>query len=127
MSEGTTSAVTSTDRLKTITALSPVVDLLSKATAAFAIALYICGFLIVSLYHSQYGFVETNPFRPRILAAGAWFVFLAAIPIASVTTFLRGKKIGWTTLAQSLYPYYFACMIVGGLAAFVFNIYEDPT
>ena len=51
--------------------LSPIVDTLSKGIAAIAIGLYASGFLIVSISHSRYGFVETNPFRPKILAAGA--------------------------------------------------------
>jgi len=46
---------------------------MSKGFAGIAIALYACGFLIISLHNSRYGFSETNPFRPRMLAAGAWF------------------------------------------------------
>ena len=61
---------------------APWADSLSKGVAGLAIALYACGFLIVSIYHSQYGFIGINPRRPRILAAGAWFFFFTAIPVS---------------------------------------------
>jgi hypothetical protein len=53
-----------------LTAASPWADTLSKAVAGLAVALYASGFLVVSLHHSNFGFVGTNPFRPRVLAAG---------------------------------------------------------
>jgi hypothetical protein len=64
-----------------LTSATRWVDTFSKVVAGVAIALYACGFLIVSLYHAKFGFVGTNPFRPRVLAAGAWFFFFAAIPV----------------------------------------------
>jgi hypothetical protein len=57
-----------------LTAATPWAETFSKAVAGIAIALYATGFLTVSIYHSQFGFVGTNPFRPRVLAAGAWFL-----------------------------------------------------
>jgi hypothetical protein len=42
--------------------LAPLADSLSKGVAALAIAMYVCGFLTVSLHHANYGFVGTNPF-----------------------------------------------------------------
>ena len=68
------------ENAKLIATLTPVIEFLSKGIGAVAIALYVCGFLIVSLHYSKYGFVETNPFRPRIVAAGAWFFLFTAIP-----------------------------------------------
>jgi hypothetical protein len=70
-----------------LTSATPWADTFSKAVAGIVIALYASGFLIVSIYHSQFGFVGTNPFRPRVLAAGAWFFFLTAIPISIALTF----------------------------------------
>src|SRR5438094_5863846 len=61
--------------------LVPLADSLSKGVAAIAIALYASGFLIISLHHSKFGFITTDPFRPRILAAGAWFFLFSGIPI----------------------------------------------
>jgi hypothetical protein len=79
--------------------LAPFADSLSKGVAALAIAMYVCGFLTVSLHHANYGFVGTNPFRPRILAAGAWFMFLTAIPVAVAA---RYKQRTWISIIGSL-------------------------
>jgi hypothetical protein len=86
--------------------------------------LYGCGFLITSLYHSDYGFIQTNPFRPRILSAGAWFAFLTAIPVAIVTSYKRDKELSWTELATFLYPYYIACASISIPASMLFT-YPD--
>jgi hypothetical protein len=84
---------------KLLTELAPFADSLSKGVAALAIAMYVCGFLTLSLHHANYGFVGTNPFRPRILAAGAWFMFLTAIPVAVAT---RYKQRPWISIVGSL-------------------------
>lgn len=73
----------------------PTIDLISKSVAAFALVLYGCGFLITSIHNSSYGFMETNPFRPKIVSAGAWFILFAAIPIALVAWIkgFQGKSV----------------------------------
>jgi hypothetical protein len=76
---------------------APWAETFSKAVAGIAIALYASGFLIVSLYHSKYGFVGTNPFRPRVLAAGAWFFFFTAIPVSVAVTL---RKEPWLVIAS---------------------------
>jgi hypothetical protein len=63
-----------------LSSVRPTIDLVSKSVAVFAIVLYGCGFLITSIQHFSYGFVETNPFRPRIVSAGAWFLLFITIP-----------------------------------------------
>src|ERR1022692_985495 len=83
-----------------LTDLSQWADPLSKSVAAVAIAVYACGFLIVSLHHSNYGFIGTNPFRPRVLAAGAWFLFLSAIPITAATQY---KDRSWAVIGQNIF------------------------
>ncbi len=60
------------------------IDLISKSVAAFAILLYGGGFLVNSIYHFSYGFVDTNPLRPHVASAGAWFIVFLAIPIALI-------------------------------------------
>jgi len=74
--------------------LGATLDVISKSVAAFAIILYGCGFLITSIHHYSYGFMETNPFRPRIASAGAWFLLFVAIPPVLVAELrrLRGKS-----------------------------------
>jgi hypothetical protein len=91
-----------------LTAIAPWADSLSKAIAAVAIGLYACGFLIVSLYHSKYGFVGINPFRPRILAAGTWFCMFLVIPTAVA---IKYRTLPWSTVARVL-----VLLLFGGFA-----------
>jgi hypothetical protein len=104
--------------------LAPLVDLLSKGVAAIAIALYACGFLIVSLHHAKYGFIGTNLFRPRILAAGAWFFFFAAIP---VTVAMRYRTLSWIKAAQDLYAVWLGCLGLSfPLSYLLFDLSDYP-
>lgn len=84
---------------KVATDLTRWADPLSKGVAAIAIVVYACGFLIVSLHHSKFGFIGTSPFRPRILAAGGWFLFFLAIPIAVATKY---RDLSWGKIASNL-------------------------
>jgi hypothetical protein len=79
---------------------APFADALSKSIAGGAIALYASGFLIVSLYHSKFGFISTDPFRPRILAAGAWFFLLLALPVG---TALEIRDLPWLKILENLF------------------------
>ena len=85
---------------------APWVDTFSKGVAGIAVALYASGFLIVSLYHSKYGFVGTNPFRPRVLAAGAWFFLFTAIPVSAAVAL---RKEPWLVTAKRAYIYWITC------------------
>jgi hypothetical protein len=100
--------------------LSTIVDALSKGVAALAIALYAAGFLIVSISHSRYGFTETNPFRPKILAAGAWFFIFTGIPIVTIVALGKGR-LSWMRSAQLLYFYYLSCIAFSLPAAMLFK------
>jgi len=110
------------DNRKLLADLAPWADVLSKGIAAIAIALYVSGFLIVSLHHYKYGFVDTNLFRARILAAGAWFFFLSGIPIFVVTR-IRAQtlQMSWLQLAVFSYPYYGGCLFLSVLASPFFS------
>ncbi len=90
-----------------LTAAAPWAETLSKAIAGIVIALYACGFLIVSLYHSRFGFVGTNPFRPRILAAGAWFFFFASIPVSIAAGF---RADSWRKIGKNAATVWIACV-----------------
>jgi len=83
-----------------LTTAGPWAEPLSKAVAAIVVALYASGFLIISIYHSKYGFVGTNPFRPRILAAGAWFFLLTAIPVSVA---LRYRTEPWSKIVRDAF------------------------
>jgi hypothetical protein len=101
-----TSATTQAESEK-LTSLAPWADTVSKTVAALAIALYACGFLVVSLYHSKFGFVGVTLFRPRILAAGAWFFFFTSIP-ASIA--VRYKSSSWSSIGRNAYTIWVACL-----------------
>jgi len=102
-----------------LTDLAPWADTLSKGVAAIAIAAYVCGFLIVSLHHANYGFVGTNPFRPRILAAGAWFMFFTVIPVAIASKY---KERSWVSVVGSLA---FALLLFYGMSNVLFFLLFD--
>jgi hypothetical protein len=113
--------------------VGPTVELISKSLAALAIVLYGCGFLITSIHEFSYGFVETNPFRPRIASAGAWFILFMAIPLAIARGMLKhrhlweGKEKWWQNTGAILYAYYVACMFFGPAFFWMFDFYVVPT
>jgi hypothetical protein len=95
-----------------LAAAAPWAETLSKGVAGLVIAIYACGFLIVSLYHSQFGFVGTNPFRPKVLAAGVWFFLLTTIPISIALTFRLNS---WRSVAKNAASVWIACIGLSGL------------
>jgi hypothetical protein len=97
----------------------------SKTVATIAAVVYICGFLITSIYHSTYGFTETNPFRARILAAGAWFLFFTSVPVFTVTRFKGRGRLEWKTFADFLYPYFTGCIFLSIPASAVFDLSDN--
>jgi len=97
---------------------APWAETLSKAIAGIVIALYACGFLIISLYHSRFGFVGTNPFRPRILAAGAWFFFLMAIPVLFAAG-LRTER--WEEIAKWAFVFWTALYMTATQLGYFFE------
>jgi hypothetical protein len=67
---------------------------LSKITAILFLIVYVCGFLVVSLYNSSFGFSDMNPFRPKILTAGILFLFFTLLPILPAQKIFRhGEKL----------------------------------
>jgi hypothetical protein len=110
-----------------LTFLSTVVDIFSKGAATVAVVLYASGFLIISLHQSEYGFSEINPLRPKILAAGAWFLLFLAIPAATVVRARAKGALRGMDFARWLFPYYFGCMSAGFFASFLFNYSLFPS
>jgi len=113
-------------------AVGPTLDVVSKSVAAFAIVLYGCGVLITSIHQFSYGFVETNPFRPRIASAGAWFLLFTAVPIAIARGMQRyrhlwaAQKKWWHNIGAILFEYYVACFFFGPAFFWMFDFYIDP-
>jgi hypothetical protein len=61
---------------------------LTKVSAGCALAVYIVGFLVTSLYYSALGIAPINPLRARIIGAGLLFSFtVAASYWAGITAF----------------------------------------
>jgi hypothetical protein len=94
------------------------VELASKFTAALLFSVYASGFLITSLHTSVYGFTAINPLRPKILAAGAWFLFFAAVPVmlgsgARKQVFALLERREWFHLGEWVLFYYGLCVILG--------------
>ena len=88
-----------------------MLELVSKAIAGLAIAVYASGFLITSLYHASYGFIESDPLRPRILFAGAWFALFISAPIMLTWPFAKpdywtSEKTMWEKLHDFIFDYY---------------------
>src|ERR1017187_1203415 len=83
------------------TSIGTAWETITKTVATIAAVVYVCGFLIISLFHSSYGFAETNPFKPRILSAGAWFLLLTAVPVVVVSNgYPRSSPIDWLRLTR---------------------------
>ncbi len=57
-----------------------IVDLIVKVTVVAAAVIYGCGFLVISIHQYSYGLAGLNPLRPKVLAAGIWFLFFITIP-----------------------------------------------
>jgi hypothetical protein len=68
------------------------VDLIVKTTVILAAVIYGCGFLVISIHQFRYGLVELNPLRPRVLAAGIWFLCFATIPFLLVIEYEKAVK-----------------------------------
>lgn len=69
---------------------SKVVDLIVKATVVLAAVLYGFGFLVISIHQYRYGLTEMGLLRPKVLAAGIWFLCFTALPFVLV---LEGSTI----------------------------------
>jgi hypothetical protein len=108
-------------------AFGPTLDIISKSVAVFAFVLYACGFLITSIQHFSYGFIETNPFRPRIASASLWFLLFVVAPPVLVMELrrLRGKSENqqkWLDrFSTKLYFYCISCVLFGQILVKVFD------
>lgn len=55
--------------------------LVAQGAAVCTVAIYFVGFLTVSLYHSQFGIIQSDLLRGRILSAGILFSVFLAFPL----------------------------------------------
>ena len=66
----------------------------SQALVLGAGAVYLFGFIVVSVFDASYGIADFNLFRTKVVAAGTLFVFLLAV--AMVVTFRMFSFFGLT-------------------------------
>ena len=89
---------------------------MSKWTALIVILIYAAGFLVVSLNYASFGFLELNPFKPRIVAAGIWFFVLLATAIMASIKLCPSDRDFPGKILDALWLYwifYFAALTVG--------------
>src|SRR5579862_3095175 len=95
---------------------------LSKATAVCFFAVYVLGFMIVSLHNASFGFSELNPLKPKILSAGVLFVFMTLLPIAlAKAAYSHGLELtpeqSFSRAIVATLTYYVECVVVSFLLA----------
>jgi len=61
--------------------LTQRIEVLAKAGTFVLVALYVAGFLVVSLSNASYGIVEFSLFRARVLSAGVLFGLCVGFPV----------------------------------------------
>lgn len=59
------------------------IEAISRATATALALTYGVGFIIVSAYEAQFGFMEFNPIRGRLFFTGFMFAILSTLPAAA--------------------------------------------
>jgi len=109
-----------------VSGITSKLEMLSKVAAASAVAVYACGYLVTSVYHAHYGITQTNPFRPRILSAGAWCTLFIAIPTWTVIVALGKDRLTFGKFARLLFPYWVSCTFLSAFPAILFTFSEDP-
>ncbi len=98
------------------------VELLSKGWVPLLAAIYVSGYLIVSIYHASLGLNEINPLRPKVAAAGLFFCLLTSMAVFLfhyTRSFVKSLDPGispWNTYLFSMcfggfYLFCFDCMI----------------
>jgi hypothetical protein len=104
-----------------------ILEATSKISAATAVLVYACGYLVTSLHYASYGVIQNNPFRPRIISAGAWFLLFALIPVVTVLAALGRASVSFGSLLRYLFPYWVGCCGLSILPAMLFTFSDSPT
>jgi len=106
---------------------SPKAELLSKLAATGVVTTYALGFLITSLSHARYGIIQTNPFRPRILSAGAWFIALALPSIWIIVVFVsKNQRLTAGKFARILFPFWIISTLQTSFVVLLFTFVDTP-
>lgn len=100
--------------------------------AAFLLAAYVSGYLIVSIYDSSFGFTELNPLKPKILGAGVLFSFLTAIPVYTAHQLFSPPLPGTTPYQKTasflsrLFAYCLGCSVITLGLSLIISAKSEP-
>jgi hypothetical protein len=111
-----------------------MLEIYSKAGALALIVFYGCGYLVLSLYCASLGINFHDPFKSKIVAAGATFTILAGAPIwaayrlflatdAPKLPFLEGKLAHFSYATSHLYT---LCVLLAVPATIFFDCNNNP-
>jgi hypothetical protein len=114
--------------------LGKIIDSLAKVAVISAAFLYGCGFIVVSLHQYTYGVVEIAPFRPKVLAAGVWFLGFIVVPFALVSEGVAIKfkyssveREEWKRKTSTYYYFLvLSCFLLGATLSLAFDASVDP-
>ncbi len=75
----------------------PRLEALTRVSAVAIGSIYVAGFIIVTIYHAEFGIGEIGLFKARVLSAGILFALLTALPVA-----LAGRIYGYFGLGPAM-------------------------
>jgi hypothetical protein len=67
-------------------------EVTARAAAVFVAVVYGTGFLIVAIYHAQYGIAQFDFLKPKIVSTGIVFVLLTTLPTMAEESFLVASQ-----------------------------------
>jgi hypothetical protein len=108
-----------------------IIDLIVKATVVLAAVMYGCGFLVLSIHQFSYGLAGLNPLRPKVLAAGIWFLCFATIPFVLEIEgrTIRSSSLGHERWLQKRSTGFFfsalSCFWLGMILGYAFDFPSD--
>lgn len=112
-------------RTRAVLPTVPTAESVTKWTAVVVLLIYGFGFLITSLHYAAYGFFELTPFKPRVIAAGTWFLIFAGLLIFMAMKLWPEEATLTDQLVEILWVFwivYYAADFIGGK---IFD-YADP-
>jgi hypothetical protein len=102
----------------------------SKAIAALLVALYVLGFMIVTLHNASFGFADLSPFKPKILSAGVLLLVMTLLPaLVANSIYSHDLEIApeqrFSRAIVSTLRYYVSCIVLTVLLAALLSLPES--
>lgn len=98
----------------------------SKQTALAVVLISAAGYLVSSLHQAQFGVLQSNPFRPRVLAAGVLYVTLLVVPLLIARPFRSQVRSKAKSLWKVLFQLWLTCSIIVFVPSNFF-VYSDES